>query len=118
VNYSVAANTGPARDGTITIVGQTFTVHQAAAIYNLTVNITGNGTLRFDPPPPFPVGTKVTVYFEPADGFDILDIIVDGISMKAVFPMWPVYAFTFGDLSEDHTIDIIFGKLPALLISE
>jgi hypothetical protein len=109
VTYSVAANSGPARDGTMRIAGQTFTVHQAAAIYNLTVNITGNGILRFDPPPPFPAGTKVTVYFEPADGFDILDIIVDGVSMKAVFPMWPVYTFTFRDFSENHTMDIIFG---------
>jgi hypothetical protein len=29
VGYSVAANTGPARSGTITIAGQTFTVNQA-----------------------------------------------------------------------------------------
>jgi len=109
VNYSVGANTGPARGGTLTIAGQTFTVHQAAAIYNLTVNIEGNGTLRFDPLPPFPAGTKVTVYLEPADGFDVLDIIVDGVSMKAVFPMWPMYTFTFGDFSENHTLTIIFG---------
>jgi hypothetical protein len=30
VNYSVAANTGPARNGTLTIAGQTFTVAQAS----------------------------------------------------------------------------------------
>jgi hypothetical protein len=33
VSYSVAANTGAARNGTITIAGQTFTVNQAACPY-------------------------------------------------------------------------------------
>ena len=32
VNYSVAANTGAARTGTITAAGQTFTINQAAAV--------------------------------------------------------------------------------------
>lgn len=31
VNYSIAANTGPARNGTVTIAGNTFTVTQSAA---------------------------------------------------------------------------------------
>ncbi|HWQ32963.1 MAG TPA: BACON domain-containing carbohydrate-binding protein [Blastocatellia bacterium] len=31
LNYSVAANTGPARSGTLTIAGQTFTVNQSGA---------------------------------------------------------------------------------------
>ena len=39
VNYSVAANTGPQRSGTITIAGQTFTVNQAAGCaYSLSTN--------------------------------------------------------------------------------
>src|SRR5205823_2621390 len=38
VNYSVAANLGPARTGTLTIAGQTFTVMQASGCSPLTVN--------------------------------------------------------------------------------
>jgi YVTN family beta-propeller protein len=35
VRFSVSANTGPARTGTLTIAGQTFTVTQAAAVYRI-----------------------------------------------------------------------------------
>ncbi len=52
VNFSVASNTGPARSGTITIAGQTFTVNQADgcsyAINPTSQNFTasgGNGSL-------------------------------------------------------------------------
>ncbi len=39
VYFSVAANTGPARSGTLTIAGQTFTVNQASACtYSLSAN--------------------------------------------------------------------------------
>ena len=41
VNFSIAANTGPSRTGTLTIAGQTFTVDQA-----------GLGSLQFYPVPP------------------------------------------------------------------
>lgn len=44
VNYSVSANTGAARTGTLTIAGQIFTVSQAAARYTLTVNKSGAGS--------------------------------------------------------------------------
>jgi hypothetical protein len=40
VNYSVAANTGPTRSGTMTIAGQTFTVMQASGC-SFTLNPTG-----------------------------------------------------------------------------
>jgi hypothetical protein len=43
VGYSVAANAGPLRTGTITIAGQTFAVNQAAGV-GLTVSKTGAGT--------------------------------------------------------------------------
>jgi uncharacterized protein YdeI (BOF family) len=39
VGYLVAANTGGARTGTITIAGQTFTVNQAAAAYNISGSV-------------------------------------------------------------------------------
>jgi hypothetical protein len=42
VNYTVSANTGPARSGTLTVAGQTHTVEQDALISNL----------RFDEQPP------------------------------------------------------------------
>ncbi|MGH9800808.1 MAG: putative Ig domain-containing protein, partial [Blastocatellia bacterium] len=38
VNYTVAANTGGARNGTMTIAGQTFTVIQATACAAITIN--------------------------------------------------------------------------------
>jgi len=41
VSYSVAANTGAARSGTITIAGQTFTVNQAAASCSYTLSASG-----------------------------------------------------------------------------
>jgi hypothetical protein len=50
VNYSVAANTGAARSGTITIAGQTFTVNQAAPPCSYSINptsanvVAGGGT--------------------------------------------------------------------------
>jgi hypothetical protein len=40
VNYSVAANTGGARSGTLTIAGRTFTVNQASGACTFTVNPT------------------------------------------------------------------------------
>jgi hypothetical protein len=42
VSYSAAANTGPARSGTITIGGQTFTINQANGC-TYTLNPTGAG---------------------------------------------------------------------------
>jgi hypothetical protein len=50
VNYSVAANTGAARQGTITIAGQTFTVNQAAgssgcSSSTTTITSSGSGSL-------------------------------------------------------------------------
>jgi len=39
VNYSVAANTGAARNGTLTIAGQTYTINQAAAPPPCTYNL-------------------------------------------------------------------------------
>jgi Leucine-rich repeat (LRR) protein len=44
VGYTVAANTGPARSGTITIAGHAFTVNQAAGTFTLTVTKAGTGT--------------------------------------------------------------------------
>jgi hypothetical protein len=56
VNYTVAANSGSARTGTVTIAGQTFTVNQAAAggggscgtpaNINSLVSFTGSGSLQ------------------------------------------------------------------------
>ncbi len=42
VNFSVDANTGATRSGTITIAGQTFTVSQSVATYTVTYNGNGN----------------------------------------------------------------------------
>jgi hypothetical protein len=44
VGYSVAANTGPARSGTITIGGQTFTVNQTGVTHQLVVIKDGAGS--------------------------------------------------------------------------
>lgn len=39
VSFSVAANTGPARSGTVTIAGRTFTVSQAAPVAEFTIAV-------------------------------------------------------------------------------
>ncbi len=44
VNYSVAANVGPARIGTMTIAGQTFTVNQASGTQTLSITTTSLAT--------------------------------------------------------------------------
>jgi predicted nucleotidyltransferase len=44
IGYTVSANAGPARIGTITIADETFTVSQAAATYELTVQRSGAGS--------------------------------------------------------------------------
>lgn len=58
VSYSVAANTGSARTGTLTIAGQVFTVTQSAGAQSFVVTITSTGvspkTLVV------PLGTQVT----------------------------------------------------------
>ena len=43
VGFSVAANTGSARSGTMTIAGQTFTVNQAACTYSISPESDGVG---------------------------------------------------------------------------
>jgi len=45
VSYTAAANNGPARTGTITIAGKTFTVNQANGC-TFSLNPTGSGTIR------------------------------------------------------------------------
>ncbi len=102
VGYSISVNTGPARDGTMTIAGQTLTIHQDGS-YTVTVKQTGSGTVIFVPPGPYAPGQKVLVYIEPAPGSGVLDVIVDGVSIG------PIFTITFADMSESHTIEVIFG---------
>ncbi len=59
VAFSVAANTGPARTGPITVAGQTFTVTQAAAAVTCTysINPTGGTATALGGPGAFDVST-------------------------------------------------------------
>lgn len=45
VSYTISANNGPARTGTITIGGQIFTVTQNAPVYNLKGDLDNDGTI-------------------------------------------------------------------------
>jgi plastocyanin len=58
VTYSVAANTGGARTGTMTIAGQTFTVTQSAGTSGVTITITRAGVSPKSLT--VPLGTQVT----------------------------------------------------------
>ena len=44
IGYSVTANSGPARTGTLTIAGQTFTVNQAVGSVSISGTITSGGS--------------------------------------------------------------------------
>jgi photosystem II stability/assembly factor-like uncharacterized protein len=75
VSYSVAANTGNARTGTLTIAGQTFTVYQAElpslSIDNVTVSEGDAGTVNasFTVTLSTPSSLTVTVQYTTADGW-------------------------------------------------
>jgi hypothetical protein len=51
-------------------------------------------------------GEDVTYFFEPEEGYKIIDVIVDGVSQGSVSE------FTFNDISDDHSISVTFGLIP------
>lgn len=80
VTYLVAANSGPARTGTLTIANQTFTVTQAGtpSTYRLFAALRGSGTMTSNPPgiscpddcyEDYLSGTQVTLTATPASGW-------------------------------------------------
>jgi hypothetical protein len=103
-SYAVAPNTGPARSGTISAGGKSFTVTQSSPttiIINASAG-TGGGIS------PFGIitaarGSSMTFYITPAGGFVLTDVLVDGRSMG------PLYAITFMNLTDNHTITATFA---------
>ena len=70
VTYSVVANSGAARTGTMTIAGQTFTVNQEAATYTLNVSSNpGIGGTVSPPSGPYAPETPVQLQAYPGAGY-------------------------------------------------
>jgi uncharacterized repeat protein (TIGR02543 family) len=86
----------------ITMDGNKFVTAVFAIQYTVSVSQTGNGTVRVVPDGPYDPGTKVTLYIRPAFGSHLVDVIVDGTSMGRI------NRITFREMTEDHTIYVIF----------
>jgi hypothetical protein len=86
----------------ITMNENKFVTAVFAIQYTVSVSQTGNGTVRVVPDGPYDPGTKVTLYIRPALGSHLVDVIVDGTSMGRI------NRITFREMTEDHTIYVIF----------
>jgi hypothetical protein len=69
VSYTVEANTGAERVGTMTIAGQTVTVTQAVVgSFSVNINVSGSGTGTVTGQGSYPKGTSVNLAATPASG--------------------------------------------------
>ncbi len=106
VEYSVDANTGPQERWNGNNWGPDIYRQSGNPTYTLTITIEGEGTVTFTPPGPYAPGTRVVMSMKPAPGFCLDNVIVDGQ------PLGAVYTVTFADMSQSHTIQIIFKRCP------
>lgn len=79
--------------------------------YNITASAGANGTI-------FPSGTSSVAYndditysINPAPGYHIDNVLVDGVSVGAVA------SYTFNDIEDDHSIEVVFSNVYRVTIT-
>ena len=103
-SYAVSTNTGPARTGTISVGGQSFPVNQSSsATVTVIASAGGGGIVSPSGTVIAALGSSRTFFITPEAGFVVADVIVDGRSMGAL------YAITFMNLMDNHTITVTFA---------
>lgn len=102
-SFSVAANNGPARSGTLTIAGRISTVHQDAVPFSIVASQGANGTISPAGSLDVTYGSNATYIIDASPGFYLDTLIVDGTSVS------PVYSYTFTNVTSNHTIAATFG---------
>jgi hypothetical protein len=109
VGYSVMANTGAARSATMTIAGRTLTISQAAAppltVFTITAWRGAGGTISPSGAVSVQSGASCAFTVNPASGYRISSVYVDGASKGAVS------SFTFYNVIANHTIIATFQQL-------
>lgn len=70
--------------------------------YNITVAITGNGSVNPEGPLTVNYGTDQTFSFTPDEGYEISDVLVDGVSVGQIS------VYTLNDITDDYRIEVIF----------
>ncbi|MBE6613038.1 MAG: hypothetical protein E7632_11150 [Ruminococcaceae bacterium] len=74
--------------------------------FGITASMTEGGTITPDGTAEVKFNKDQAYAFTPDDGYRIADVIVDGKSVG------PVDAYTFENVRDDHTIAVIFEKIP------
>jgi hypothetical protein len=97
-SHSITAEYG----GDSNFNGSISAVFTQIAAYNLTVNITGHGTVRVEPPGPYAADVRVILYIEPDPGYHVSNVTVDGV------PIGAVNIVTFREMMSNHTVDVTF----------
>jgi hypothetical protein len=104
VTYSVTANTGPTRTGTMTIAGQTFTVNQDAATYTVTASVAGGygGTVS----PLVQIinyGGTASITSSPDPGFGFSSIVDNGVPQSIANP------YVISNVVANHNVIVTFA---------
>ncbi|MFA6804540.1 MAG: hypothetical protein WCR17_00935 [Candidatus Methanomethylophilaceae archaeon] len=84
--------------------GHSVSVSFTEAVYEIEVGDVSNGTISTDGSGSVGYGDSITYTFEADDGCEIVDVIVDGVSVGNVS------SYTFSDITGDHTLYVAFGE--------
>jgi len=105
VNYSVAANSGDARTGTLTIAGQTFTVTQDARQYVVTSSAVGTGG-SLSCTSPVAHGSNSTCTVTPSSGFSLATL---SDNTANVLSLVSETTYTISNVTTDHSVSATFA---------
>jgi hypothetical protein len=112
MSYTVSPNTGSTRIASLTIAGSVFTITEnGPAPYTITATAGTGGAIT--PPGVTNVqsGANQTYTLAPNSGYNISDVLVDGVSKGAIA------SYTFSAVNANHTINATFAAIPSYTLS-
>ncbi|MCQ2505266.1 MAG: Ig-like domain-containing protein, partial [Saccharofermentans sp.] len=91
-----------ATEGPVVECGLSFTVNE---VFDIVSTVEDGGTINYELTNTVQAGTTITYIFTPDEGYEVLDVIIDGVSVG------PVSSYTFENVSAAHTIQVRWSEV-------